>query len=60
MAGAKLSGTQVSKTKVKEKAYKLSDGHGLFLYVTPAGGKFWRWRIASRGSLNYCRLASTL
>lgn len=34
MAGAKFSDTQVSKAKVK---YKLSDGRGLFLYVTPAG-----------------------
>jgi integrase len=49
MAGAKLSDTQVSKTKVKDKPYKLSDGHGLFLYVTPAGGKFWRWQYRFQG-----------
>lgn len=49
MAGAKLSDTQVSKTKVKGKPYKLSDGHGLFLYVTPAGGKFWRWQYRFQG-----------
>ena len=49
MAGAKLSDTQVSKTKVKDKPYKLSDGHGLFLYVTPAGGKYWRWQNRFQG-----------
>ncbi|MGA2170444.1 MAG: integrase arm-type DNA-binding domain-containing protein [Terracidiphilus sp.] len=49
MAGAKLTDTQVSKTKVKDKPYKLSDGHGLFLYVTPAGGKFWRWQYRFHG-----------
>src|ERR1019366_3182063 len=49
MAGAKLSDTQVSKTKVKDKPYKLSDGHGLFLYITPAGGKFWRWQYRFQG-----------
>lgn len=49
MAGAKLSDTQVSKSKVKDKPYKLSDGHGLYLYVTPAGGKFWRWQYRFLG-----------
>src|SRR5664280_2310260 len=49
MAGAKLSDTQVAKTKVKDKPYKLSDGHGLFLYVTPAGGKYWRWQYRFQG-----------
>ncbi len=39
----------MSKTKVKDKPYKLSNGHGLFLYVTPAGGKFWRWQFRFQG-----------
>ena len=25
------------------KAYKLSDGGGLYLWITPSGGKLWRW-----------------
>jgi hypothetical protein len=33
------------KTKAKEKAYRMSDGEGLYLWVTPAGGKLWRWGI---------------
>src|ERR1019366_4854310 len=49
MAGAKLSDTQVSKSKVKVKPYKLSDGGGLFLFVTRAGGKFWRWQYRFQG-----------
>jgi len=31
LAGSKLTDAQVSKTKVKDKPYKLSDGGGLFL-----------------------------
>jgi hypothetical protein len=38
MAGAKLKDIQVSKSKPKEKPYRMPDGHGLYLYVTPAGG----------------------
>jgi integrase len=49
MAGAKLTDTQVSKTKGKDKPYKMTDGGGLFLYVTPAGGKFWRWQYRFQG-----------
>jgi integrase len=49
MATAKLQDVQVSKAKPKTKAYKLSDGKGLVLYVTPAGGKYWRWRYYFQG-----------
>jgi hypothetical protein len=49
MAGAKLQDLQVSKAKAKTKPYKLSDGKGLVLYVTPAGGKYWRWRYYFQG-----------
>ena len=34
MATAKLTDTHVSKTKPNAKAYTLSDGKGLILYVT--------------------------
>jgi integrase len=33
---------QISKAKSKEREYKLTDGYGLFLLVTPSGGKLWR------------------
>lgn len=39
-----LSDIQVKTTKPKEKDYKLSDGYGLYLLVTPSGGKLWRFQ----------------
>jgi integrase len=40
---APLSDIQVSKAKPKDKDYKLNDGYGLYLLVTPTGGKLWRF-----------------
>jgi integrase len=37
-----LSDAVVRNAKPKTKPYKLSDGEGLFLLVTPAGAKYWR------------------
>ncbi|WP_245911069.1 Arm DNA-binding domain-containing protein [Neisseria iguanae] len=37
---------QIKNAKPKDKPYKLADGKGLFLLITPAGGKLWR--------LKYC------
>jgi len=37
-----LSELQVKNAKPKEKDYKLADGGGLYLLVTPTGGKLWR------------------
>lgn len=37
-----LEPLKVEKAKPKEKEYKLSDGYGLYLLVTPSGGKLWR------------------
>lgn len=39
-----LSDVQVKNAKAKEKDYKLSDGHGLYLLVTATGGKLWRMK----------------
>lgn len=38
-----LSQMAVRNAKSKDKDYKLTDGEGMFLFVTKAGGKFWRW-----------------
>ena len=38
----KLSDTAVRKTKAESKAYKLSDGGGMYLEVMPNGSKYWR------------------
>lgn len=39
-----LTDIQVSKAKPKERDYKLTDGGGLYLLVTTAGGKLWRFK----------------
>ncbi|MBU6207601.1 MAG: integrase arm-type DNA-binding domain-containing protein, partial [Alphaproteobacteria bacterium] len=37
-----LSAMAVTKAKGKDRAYKLADANGLFLYVTPEGRRYWR------------------
>ena len=39
-----LSDTAVRAAKPSERPVKLFDGRGLFLLVTPAGGKLWRFK----------------
>lgn len=41
--------TQVKNAKPREKEYKLSDGFGLHLLVTPSGGKLWRLQYLFAG-----------
>jgi len=45
-----LADIQIRKIKLTDKPQKLSDGGGLFLLVTPQGGKFWRmaYRLAGK------------
>lgn len=45
-----LNDSKCKAAKPKEKGYKLFDGHGMFLYVSPSGGKLWRmtYRIAGK------------
>jgi len=38
-----LTDTEIRKAKAIDKAYRMSDGGGLYLWVTAAGGKLWRW-----------------
>jgi hypothetical protein len=44
-----LTDTEVRKAKPTEKAYRLSDSGSLYLWVTPAGGKLWRWAYKHGG-----------
>lgn len=37
-----LNDTQVRKARPAERPVKMADGRGLYLLVTPAGGKLWR------------------
>lgn len=48
-----LSDTKLRTLKATDKPYKVSDEKGLFLLVTPAGGKLWRlkYRIDSKEKL---------
>ncbi|MCX7153059.1 MAG: Arm DNA-binding domain-containing protein, partial [Proteobacteria bacterium] len=44
-----LSDTAVRNAKPGEKPAKMFDERGLFLIVTPAGGKWWRFRYSFDG-----------
>jgi len=44
-----LTETKIKAAKARQKPYKLSDGHGLHLLVTPAGGRLWRFRYSHAG-----------
>ena len=44
-----LSDTAIRNAKPREKPVKLFDERGLFLMVTPAGGKWWRFRYTFDG-----------
>jgi hypothetical protein len=38
----KLTDTKVRNAKIGKSPVSLSDGGGLYLHITPAGGKLWR------------------
>jgi integrase len=44
-----LTETEIRRSRPGEKAYKLSDGGGLHLLITPAGGRLWRWKYRFGG-----------
>lgn len=44
-----LSDMKVQRTKAKDKSFALFDGGGLFLLVTPSGGKLWRFKYRYDG-----------
>ena len=44
-----LTATQIKQAKPKSKDYKLSDGGGLYLLVTKAGGKHWKLKYKFKG-----------
>ncbi len=49
---ARLTDARIRNAKRAEKAYKLSDGNGLFLAVQPTGTKCWRYRYRIAGREN--------
>lgn len=45
----KLTDPRIKSAKPKERPYKLSDGAGMYLYVTPTGGRYWRLKYRFGG-----------
>lgn len=44
-----LNDAKLRAARPRDKAYKLTDSHRLYLLVTPSGGKLWRWNYAYGG-----------
>jgi hypothetical protein len=44
-----LTDIQVKNAKKQPKEYKLSDGGGLHILITPSGGKLWRLQYRFEG-----------
>lgn len=44
-----LTDTQIRNTKPEAKPIKITDGGGLYLEITPSGGKHWRYRFRLDG-----------
>lgn len=44
-----LTDTKVRNARSGDDAYKMPDGHGLYLLVQPTGGKLWRWKYRFDG-----------
>ena len=44
-----LSDAKARNAKPKAKPYKIADGEGLFLLITPSGGKYWRLKYFFAG-----------
>ena len=45
----KLSDVSIKNAKPSEKSIKMSDGGGLYLEITPKGGKYWRQKYRFQG-----------
>jgi integrase len=45
-----LTVTEIRRSKSAARPYKLSDGGGLHLLITQAGGKLWRWKYRFDGA----------
>jgi integrase len=44
-----LTDTQIKKLSAADKPFRVSDSRGLYLEVSPAGGKWWRWKYRFGG-----------
>ncbi len=53
-----LTEAKIRAAKPREKTYKLSDGRGLHLLITPTGSRLWRFRYRYVGRENMLGLGS--
>jgi integrase len=53
-----LTEGRIRSAKPKSHPYKLRDGGGLFLLITPANARLWRWRYKVRGQESMLGLGS--
>src|SRR5579859_3017943 len=44
-----LTDIAIRKAKPKSKPFSMTDGGGLYLSITPSGGKLWRWSYRFNG-----------
>jgi hypothetical protein len=44
-----LTVKQINSAKPRDRTYKRLDGGGLYLQVTPAGGRRWRFKYRNSG-----------
>ena len=47
---SKLTAMQVRSAKTKDRSYKLADGHGMHLHISPTGMRSWRYRFKIAGT----------
>ena len=45
----KLNVRAIKALKTRDRSYKAADGEGLYIEVTPAGGKLWRLAFKFEG-----------
>ena len=55
---SELNEARIRATRPKDKPYKLRDGRGLYLLVTPTGGRLWRLRFRYGGRENMLSLGA--
>jgi len=53
-----LTDSEIRRAKPDESFYKLFDGGGLHLLISPAGGKLWRWKYRFHGTEKQLALGS--
>lgn len=44
-----LTDTEIKRARPADESYRLADAGNLFLWVTPSGGKHWRWAYRFKG-----------